>query len=196
MAGVLHAQDRRQIHWARTEGVGRLIEEDRLDPRERLRPPSQGRWRRRHGLPPGAPSPCTSSGCSARGPTCSCVGRPRPEARSATRTTASVPRFRLRRTTSSRPPSGTAASLGLVKPLCDSHCSTTSSTWGLPRGTWALGLPRTVSRVPGPRSPSSGRPTSWPCVTSPPARVRHRWQGERLPQASRSSSSSRSISTR
>src|SRR6476619_365020 len=45
---------RRHIHWARTEGVGRLVEEDRLDPRERLQPAwRKARWRRRHGLRPG-----------------------------------------------------------------------------------------------------------------------------------------------
>ena len=49
---------RRHIHWARTEGVARLVEEDRLDPRERLQTAwRKARWRRRHGLPPGSAVP-------------------------------------------------------------------------------------------------------------------------------------------
>jgi hypothetical protein len=40
-------QIRKHAHWARTEGVRRLIEEDRLDPRERIGTAwSKARWRR------------------------------------------------------------------------------------------------------------------------------------------------------
>jgi hypothetical protein len=40
--------------WARTQGIRRLVEEDQLDPRERLRRAVRNRsWRRRHGAEPG-----------------------------------------------------------------------------------------------------------------------------------------------
>jgi hypothetical protein len=40
--------------WARTQGIRRLVEEDQLDPRERLRRALRNRsWRRRHGAAPG-----------------------------------------------------------------------------------------------------------------------------------------------
>ncbi len=49
---------RRHIHWARTEGIGRLVEEDRLDPRERLTTAlRKARWRRAHRVAAGAARP-------------------------------------------------------------------------------------------------------------------------------------------
>ena len=48
----------RHVRWARTEGIGRLIEEDRLDPRERIATAAaKWRWRRRHGVVPGGGMP-------------------------------------------------------------------------------------------------------------------------------------------
>ena len=48
----------RHARWARTEGLGRLIEEDRLDPRERVGTAvAKWRWRRTEGLPPGTGRP-------------------------------------------------------------------------------------------------------------------------------------------
>jgi len=48
------ARGRRHLHWARHEGIGRLIEEDQLDPRERLRAAAaSAAWVRRHGVQPG-----------------------------------------------------------------------------------------------------------------------------------------------
>ncbi len=48
----------RHVRWARTEGVGRLIEEDRLDPRERIGTAlAKARWRRRHAVTPGTARP-------------------------------------------------------------------------------------------------------------------------------------------
>ncbi|MEP7368262.1 MAG: sulfotransferase [Dermatophilaceae bacterium] len=45
----------RHLHWARTEGIRRLIEEDRLDPRDRLRTAAaKWLWRRRRGVKPGS----------------------------------------------------------------------------------------------------------------------------------------------
>jgi hypothetical protein len=48
------ARARRHVHWARHEGIGRLVEEDQLDPRERWRAAAgSARWVRRHGVEPG-----------------------------------------------------------------------------------------------------------------------------------------------
>ncbi len=48
----------RHLRWLRTEGVGRLIEEDRLNPVERIRTGrAKRRWRRRHPVPPGRSVP-------------------------------------------------------------------------------------------------------------------------------------------
>ncbi|HEY3534880.1 MAG TPA: hypothetical protein VGK60_04875, partial [Pedococcus sp.] len=42
---------RRHVHWARTEGLGRLVEEDRLDPRERVSTAwRKAQWRRHHAV--------------------------------------------------------------------------------------------------------------------------------------------------
>jgi hypothetical protein len=49
---------RRHVHWARTEGIGRLVEEDRLDPRERVTSAvRKARWRRGHGVATGMARP-------------------------------------------------------------------------------------------------------------------------------------------
>lgn len=48
----------RHLRWARTEGIARLVEEDRLDPVARLRTAlAKRRWRRRYGVPPGTARP-------------------------------------------------------------------------------------------------------------------------------------------
>lgn len=48
----------RHWHWARTQGVGRLIEEDGLDPRTRARRAlGKWRWRQAHGVRPGSAVP-------------------------------------------------------------------------------------------------------------------------------------------
>ena len=45
---------RRHLRWAREQGIGRLIEEDGLDPRDRVAAAlSKARWRRSHGVPVG-----------------------------------------------------------------------------------------------------------------------------------------------
>lgn len=59
---------RRHIEWARTEGLGRLIEEDRLDPRERVKTAwSKWRWRRLHGIRPGQARPAYVVGLQRSG---------------------------------------------------------------------------------------------------------------------------------
>lgn len=59
---------RRHWHWARTQGLGRLIEEDRLDPRPRLRR-WIGRWlfRRRSPVPAGTAVPVFVMGVQRSG---------------------------------------------------------------------------------------------------------------------------------
>ena len=53
-AGRAVARLQRHLHWARRDGVGRLIEEDQLDPLERTRQAlARRRWRREHGVAPG-----------------------------------------------------------------------------------------------------------------------------------------------
>jgi hypothetical protein len=48
----------RHVRWARTEGLARLVEEDRLNPRERFTTArNKARWRRLHRVPPGAARP-------------------------------------------------------------------------------------------------------------------------------------------
>jgi hypothetical protein len=45
----------RHVQWVRRDGIARIIEEDRLDPRERARDAyARARWRRRSGLTPGS----------------------------------------------------------------------------------------------------------------------------------------------
>lgn len=48
----------RHVHWGRTQGFGRLVEEDNLDPVERIRiAVSKARWRGAHGVEPGTAVP-------------------------------------------------------------------------------------------------------------------------------------------
>ncbi|MEK8106128.1 hypothetical protein NKG94_14895 [Micromonospora sp. M12] len=81
---------RRHLRWARTEGIGRLIEEDRLNPVDRIGTAlAKRRWRRRSGRAPARRCRSTSSVCNAPARTCWCgVWTPLPRSRSATRTTA------------------------------------------------------------------------------------------------------------
>jgi len=48
----------RHVEWARTQGLARLVEEDRLDPVDRVSSATRKwLWRRAHGVPPGAAVP-------------------------------------------------------------------------------------------------------------------------------------------
>lgn len=48
------ARVRRHVHWARHEGIGRVVEEDQLDPRARVRAAvASARWVRADGVAPG-----------------------------------------------------------------------------------------------------------------------------------------------
>jgi hypothetical protein len=115
----------RHARWARTEGVRRLIAEDRLNPAERLRTAAaKRRWRRRHGVAPGQARPVYLVGLQRSGTNMLVRGldaAPEVEARNENDREL-FRRFRLR---------GDAVLLDvigrsrhrivLVKPLCDSH---------------------------------------------------------------------------
>ncbi len=115
----------RHAYWARTEGIGRLIEEDRLDPRERVRiAVAKARWRRRHGGEPGAALPVYVVGLQRSGTNMLMRGldeAPEVEVRNENDGTV-FDRFRLRSddvlvATVAR----STHQLVLVKPLCESH---------------------------------------------------------------------------
>jgi hypothetical protein len=115
----------RHLRWSRSEGLARLIEEDRLDPRERvplaLR---KWRWRREHGVTPGTAMPVWLVGVQRSGTNMLVRGlesSPEFEVHNESDRRA-FRRFRLR-------PDHEVAALVLasrhryvlLKPLCDSH---------------------------------------------------------------------------
>ena len=128
----------RHVRWARTEGIGRLIEEDRLDPRGVWPPP----WRKAAGAAAirsfrAPPLRSTSSASSARAPTCSCAASTSPGSRCATRTTGrcSTGSSSARTTFSHRRSVPAGTPLFLVKPLCSRTAWTSCSTClGCPLG--------------------------------------------------------------
>ncbi len=113
----------RHLHWARTQGLRRLLEEDDLDPVQRAsRKVAKWRWRRAHGSAPGRPGPCCWSGCNARAPTWYArAGAPEFEVYNENHS-AAFDRFQLR-------PIGHIRGLleasrhpyVLLKPFCDAH---------------------------------------------------------------------------
>ncbi|MDF2093735.1 hypothetical protein P0Y31_15400 [Knoellia sp. 3-2P3] len=115
----------RHVRWARSEGIGRLIEEDRLDPRERVATAyRKARWRRRSGVTPGTARPVYVVGLQRSGTNMLMRGidlAPEVEVRNENDRTV-FHRFQLRSDdvlrqtiTSSR------HAIVLVKPLCESH---------------------------------------------------------------------------
>jgi hypothetical protein len=115
----------RHARWARTEGVRRLIAEDRLNPAERLRTAAaKRRWRRRHGLPPGQARPVYLVGLQRSGTNMLVRGldaAPEVEARNENDREL-FHRFRLRGDDVLLDVIGRSRHrIVLVKPLCDSH---------------------------------------------------------------------------
>lgn len=116
---------RRHVHWARTEGIGRLVEEDRLDPRERARTAvRKARWRRAHGVPAGTARPVFVVGLQRSGTNMLMRGVDQaPEVDVCNENDRrAFSRFRLR--SDETLVSVVRASrhrLVLVKPLCESH---------------------------------------------------------------------------
>lgn len=124
LAYTLH-RVRRHIHWARTEGVRRLIEEDRLDPRERARTAwSKWQWRRRHGTTPGEAVPVYVVGLQRSGTNMLLRGldvAPFVEVRNENDRTL-FSRFRLRSDdVLRRVVTASQHEVVLIKPLCDSQ---------------------------------------------------------------------------
>jgi hypothetical protein len=115
----------RHVRWARTEGVRRLIAEDRLDPRERLRTAAaKRRWRRRHGVAPGLARPVYLVGLQRSGTNMLVRGldaAPEVEARNENDQQV-FRRFRLRGDDVLLDVIGRSRHrVVLVKPICDSH---------------------------------------------------------------------------
>ncbi len=116
---------RRHVRWGRAEGWGRLVEEDRLDPRERARTAlAKHRWRRRHGVAPGTARPVYVVGLQRSGTnmlTRGLDGAPEVEVRNENDRTL-FRRFRLREDdVLVRTVRRSRHRVVLVKPLCDSH---------------------------------------------------------------------------
>ncbi len=115
----------RHAYWARTEGLGRLVEEDRLDPRERARTAvRKAAWRARHGVPAGTSVPVYVVGLQRSGTNMILRGldeAPEVEVRNENDRVV-FDRYRLR---SDQVLAATVAAsrhqVVLVKPLCDSH---------------------------------------------------------------------------
>jgi len=121
----LRRRVRRHVFWARTQGVGRLIEEDQLNPLERI-PVAAGKWawRLRHGQSPGSAVPLYLVGLQRSGTNMLVRGlerSPQFEVHNENDSKAFT-RFRL------RPDADIAGIIArspfrfvLFKPLCDSH---------------------------------------------------------------------------
>ncbi|MEV7624949.1 sulfotransferase [Actinoplanes sp. NPDC089786] len=138
----------RHVRWARREGLGRLIAEDRLDPRERLRTAwSKWRWRRAHGAPPGQAQPVYLVGLQRSGTNMLVRGldeAPEVEARNEN-DSAVFRRFRLRSDAELLRVLGRSRHrVVLVKPLCDSHRVTELLALPGPRPGRALWMWRDV----------------------------------------------------
>lgn len=115
----------KHVQWARTEGLARLVEEDRLDPRDRVRlAVGKARWRHRHGVQPGEAVPVYVVGLQRSGTNMLLRGldeAPEMEVRGEN-DRAAFERFRLRSdavvqdlVVASR------HQAVLFKPICDSH---------------------------------------------------------------------------
>jgi hypothetical protein len=115
----------RHVRWARTEGLRRLIAEDRLDPADRLRAAAaKRRWRRRHGVTPGTARPGDLVGLQRSGTNMLVRGLDEaPEVETRNENDQSVfRRFRLRGDDVLLAAVGRSRhAVVLVKPICDSH---------------------------------------------------------------------------
>jgi len=179
---------RRHVRWGRTEGWGRLVEEDRLDPRERLGTAwAKWRWRRRQGLAPGSARPVYVVGLQRSGTnmlTRALDRSPQVEVRGENDRTL-FDRFRLRdHEVLVRTVRRSRHRVVLVKPLCDSqHVDTLLDLPQLPggRALWAFRDPDARARSEVARFGGAGlRALRAIAADGAPGW----WQGERLPAAS------------
>ena len=179
---------RRHLRWGRAEGWGRLVEEDRLDPRERLGTAwAKWRWRQQHGLAPGSARPVYVVGLQRSGTnmlTRALDTSPEVEVRGENDRTL-FDRFRLREhEVLVRTVRRSRHRVVLVKPLCDSqHVDTLLDLPELPggRALWAFRDPDARARSEVARfDGASLRALQAIAVDGAPGW----WQGERLPAAS------------
>jgi hypothetical protein len=119
------ARARRHLHWARSEGVGRLVEEDELNPATKLRVAvEKWRWRRSHPGPPGVAVPVYVVGLQRSGTNMVTRGLDRaPEFEvHSENDRAAFDRFLLRSDeTVAQIVARSRHRFVLFKPLCDSH---------------------------------------------------------------------------
>jgi hypothetical protein len=119
-------RDRIRAHWdwGRTQGWGRLVEEDQLDPVERIRlAGSKALWRVRHGVPAGAAVPVLLVGLQRSGTNMLARGLERaPEVEVHNENDRRVfTRFRIRDDALAAVSGRSRHEVVLFKPLCDSH---------------------------------------------------------------------------
>jgi hypothetical protein len=115
----------RHLHWARTQGVGRLVEEDDLNVADRARRAlAKWQWRRQHGAPPGRAVAVFLVGVQRSGTNMVVRGleaSPEFEVHNENDRRA-FDRFRLRPLPAIRAiVEGSRHAFVLFKPLCDSH---------------------------------------------------------------------------
>lgn len=115
----------RHVRWARTEGIARLIEEDRLNPWERaLTSVRKAQWRRAHPLVPGSARPVYVVGLQRSGTNMLLRGvdqAPEVEVRNENDREVFY-RYRLRPDEVLRQTvQSSGHAIVLVKPLCESH---------------------------------------------------------------------------
>ncbi|MGL4744651.1 MAG: hypothetical protein ACRCXL_09745 [Dermatophilaceae bacterium] len=178
----------RHAYWARTEGVGRLVEEDRLDPRERVRTAvRKARWRRLHGNEPGTARPVYVVGLQRSGTNMLLRGldaAPEIDARGENDRVL-FDRFRLR---GSDVLADTVAvsrhQRVLLKPICDSHrIDRLLDDPALPGGM-ALWVVRDVVQRARSEVAKFGPANLIALRDIAAGRGELRWQGERLPESS------------
>ncbi len=138
---------RRHLRWAREQGIGRLLEEDGLDPRDRVAAAlSKARWRRRHSVPVGTSTAVFLVGVQRSGTNMLVRGLERaPEvAVHNENSRRAFDRFRLRDdAVVADLVRRSRHQLVLFKPLCDSHRAPELLDLGV-QATVALWAYRTV----------------------------------------------------
>lgn len=177
----------RRVHWARTEGLGRIIEEDRLDPRPRLRAARRKRaWRRAHGSTAGAAVPVYVVGLQRSGTNMLMRGldeAPETEVRNENDKQL-FERFRIRSPeVLRRTVLASRQQFVFVKPICDSHLlDHYLDLEGLRPGR-ALWVYRDVDSRARSEVSKFGPANLWALRDIAAGLGEQRWQGERLPAA-------------
>ncbi len=177
----------RRIHWARTEGVGRIVEEDRLDPRPRVRAAlRKAQWRRSHPRRTGEAMPVYVVGLQRSGTNMLMRGldeAPETEVRNENDKRL-FDRFRIRSTDVLRDVvRASGQQVVFVKPICDSHLvDTYLDLEGVTPGH-ALWVYRDVDSRARSEVSKFG-PANLMALRDIAAGLGdQRWQGERLPPA-------------